>query len=107
MPEFDFKERMTEICQKKDITLYRWWKETSISQSTFYNIAKGRTKCPSWNAIQQICKAVDVDIETFFSNGEVEKGIPASRKEELTNLGNESIEIYSNVIGYYKGLKNK
>ena len=107
MPEFDFKKRMAEICQKKDITLYRWWRNTNISQSTFYNLAKGRTKCPSWNAIQQICNAVDMDIETFFSNSKSDIDVPASRKAEIIALGNETVAIYSNVMGYYKGLKNK
>ena len=107
MPEFDFKKRMAEICQKKDISLYRWWKGTEISQSTFYSLANGRTKRPSWTVIQQICKAADMDIATFFSSGKTDNDIPSSRKADLIALANEPIAIYSNVIGYYKGIKNK
>ena len=107
MPEFDFKKRMAEISRDKEITLYRWWKNTDISQSTFYNLAKGRTKYPSWNAIQQICKAVDIDIETFFSNCKVNNDIPSSRREDLIALGNETVAVYNSVIGFYKGMKNK
>ena len=107
MPDFDFARRMAEICEARGITLYRWWKNTHLSQSTFYNIAKGRSKSPRWNAIREICGGVDMEIHVFFSVDQYEMDIPNSRKATIMKIALSSDDIYNRVVSYYEGAISK
>ena len=107
MPSFDFAQRMDQICKKRGISLYQWWKNTELSQSTFYNIAKGRSKSPRWHAICQICGGVDMDIPAFFAPDKYEIEIPSSRKEAITSLALSKEDVYNWVMSYYEGIISK
>ena len=65
--KFSISNRMSQICRDKGITPYRWWKNTDISQSTFYRIYHGKGN-PRMDVMETLCRAVDMDITTFFSN---------------------------------------
>ena len=105
MPKFSISKRMSQICRDKGITPYRWWKNTDISQSTFYRIYHGKGN-PRMDVMETLCRAVDMDITTFFSNPGESIDIPKSMQPFVINLAKEDPGIRNRVVSYYEGLKS-
>ena len=56
-------ERIKELMQSKDMSIYRLSKETGISDSLLGKILSGKVKDPRTSTVKQIAKALDVKID--------------------------------------------
>lgn len=56
-------ERIKELMQSKDMSIYRLAKETGISDSLLGKILSGKVKDPRISTVKQIAKALDVKID--------------------------------------------
>ena len=56
-------ERIKELMQSKDMSIYRLSKETGISDSLLGKILSGKVKDPRISTVKQIAKALDVKID--------------------------------------------
>lgn len=56
-------ERIKELMQSKDMSIYRLSKETGISDSSLGKILSGKVKDPRISTVKQIAKALDVKID--------------------------------------------
>ena len=56
-------ERIKELMQSKDMSIYRLSKETGISVSLLGKILSGKVKDPRISTVKQIAKALDVKID--------------------------------------------
>lgn len=56
-------ERIKELMQSKDMSIYRLSKETGISDSLHGKILSGKVKDPRISTVKQIAKALDVKID--------------------------------------------
>ena len=56
-------ERIKELMESKDMSIYRLSKETGISDSLLGKILSGKVKDPRISTVKQIAKALDVKID--------------------------------------------
>ena len=56
-------ERIKELMQSKDMSIYRLSKETGISDSLLGKILSGKVKDPRISTVKQIAKELDVKID--------------------------------------------
>lgn len=56
-------ERIKELMQSKDMSIYRLSKETGISDSLLGKLLSGKVKDPRISTVKQIAKALDVKID--------------------------------------------
>lgn len=56
-------ERIKELMQSKDMSIYRLSKETGISDSLLGKILLGKVKDPRISTVKQTAKALDVKID--------------------------------------------
>ncbi len=60
------KFRILQLCEQKDMTIYRLALESGISQSTIKNILYGKSKNPGVVTLKMLCDGLDVSIAEFF-----------------------------------------
>ncbi len=65
----DTKQRIRELMKKRGWTEYRLAKEAGLAQSTISNMFK-RHNAPTLPTLETICKAFDITLVQFFSEGD-------------------------------------
>ncbi len=60
------KFRILELCEGKNMSIYKLAIESGVSQSTIKNILYGKSKNPGIVTLKMLCDGLDVDIITFF-----------------------------------------
>ena len=64
----DTKERIMQLMEQRNWTIYELSKRSGISQTTLSNMWKRNTE-PSIPTLTEICKAFDITLAQFFSEG--------------------------------------
>lgn len=62
------KNRITELCNEKNITIYELSKLSGIRATTIYSIINGKSNNPSIISIENICKGLNISVREFFDN---------------------------------------
>ena len=60
------RQRITELCDKRKITLNKLAIISGITQSTLNNIASGRNHSVTVSTLQKICDGLEITITEFF-----------------------------------------
>ncbi len=60
------KYRILELCEEKDISIYRLSLNSGVSQSTIKSILYGKSKNPGIVTLKMLCDGLDIDIVSFF-----------------------------------------
>ncbi|HBD63617.1 MAG TPA: XRE family transcriptional regulator [Clostridiales bacterium] len=91
--------RIKELCDKKQMTMYALSKKTGISQSSLSNLMK-RGSTPTFYTLGRICDGLGITLPQFFSDdiGKLELSSEQKRVlemwESLTDKEKEAVEIY-------------
>lgn len=99
MKEKYIAERIKELCEKKDMTMYALAQKTGISQSSLSNIMN-RGSVPTFLTLGRICDGLGMSLAQFFSEGEDRPDLTAEQKkvlevwEALSDREKEAVEIY-------------
>lgn len=91
--------RIKELCDKKQMSMYALSKKTGISQSSLSNLMK-RGSTPTFYTLDRICDGLGITLPQFFSRdiGNLELS-PEQKKvletwESLTDKEKAAVEIY-------------
>ena len=60
-------KRVNEICQEKNISLFKATLNGGKSPSALYDLLKGRTKSSTVQTIQRFCEGAGITLKEFFS----------------------------------------
>ena len=91
--------RIKELCDKKQMTMYALSKKTGISQSSLSNLKK-RGSTPTFYTLDRICDGLGITLSQFFSDdiGKLELSLEQKKVlevwESLTDKEKEAVEIY-------------
>ncbi|MCH1981252.1 helix-turn-helix transcriptional regulator [Ruminococcus sp. OA3] len=91
--------RIKEICDKKQMTMYALSKKTGISQSSLSNLMK-RGSTPTFYTLDRICDGLGITLPQFFSDDIGKLELSSEQKkvlrmwESLTDKEKEAVEIY-------------
>lgn len=91
--------RIRELCDKKQMTMYALSKKTGISQSSLSNLMK-RGSTPTFYTLDRICDGLGITLPQFFSDdiGKLELSSEQEKVlrmwESLTDKEKEAVEIY-------------
>ena len=91
--------RIKELCDKKQMTMYALSKKTDISQSSLSNLMK-RGSTPTFYTLNRICDGLGITLAQFFSNDNGKLDLSSEQRkilemwETLTDKEKEAVEIY-------------
>lgn len=91
--------RIKELCDKKQMSMYALSKKTGISQSSLSNLMK-RGSTPTFYTLDKICDGLGITLSQFFSKdiGKLELSAEQRRVlemwESLTDKQRAAVEIY-------------
>ena len=90
--------RIKELCDKKQMTMYALSKKTGISQSSLSNLMK-RGSTPTFYTLDRICDGLGITLPQFFSDDIGKLELSSEQKqvlrmwESLTDKEREAVEI--------------
>lgn len=91
--------RIKELCDKKQMTMYALSKKTGISQSSLSNLMK-RGSTPTFYTLDRICDGLGITLPQFFSDDKGKLELSSEQEkvlkmwESLTDKEKEAVEIY-------------
>ncbi|MCI8731320.1 MAG: helix-turn-helix transcriptional regulator [Lachnospiraceae bacterium] len=91
--------RIKELCDKKQMSMYALSKKTGISQSSLSNLMR-RGSIPTFYTLNRICEGLGITLPQFFSDDIGKLELSAEQKkvlriwESLTDKEKEAVEIY-------------
>lgn len=91
--------RIKELCDKKQMSMYALSKKTGISQSFLSNLMK-RGSTPTFYTLDRICDGLGITLPQFFSDDIGKLELSSEQKkvlrmwESLTDKEKEAVEIY-------------
>lgn len=91
--------RIKELCDKKQMTMYALSKKTGISQSSLSNLMK-RGSTPTFYTLDRICDGLGITLPQFFTDDIGKLELSSEQKkvlrmwESLTDKEKEAVEIY-------------
>lgn len=91
--------RIKELCDKKQLTMYALSKKTGISQSSLSNLMK-RGSTPTFYTLNRICDGLGITLPQFFSDDIGKLELSSEQKkvldtwQSLTDREKEAVEIY-------------
>ncbi len=62
------RERILELCSKRDITVNKLAIISGVTQSTLNNIVSGRNNSATVSTIKKLCDGLDISIIEFFND---------------------------------------
>ena len=92
-------DRIKELCDKKQMTMYALSKKTDISQSSLSHLMK-RGSTPTFYTLNRICDGLGITLAQFFSDDTGKLELSSEQKkvletwETLTDKEKEAVEIY-------------
>ncbi|WP_244331992.1 helix-turn-helix domain-containing protein [[Clostridium] hylemonae] len=92
-------DRIKELCDKKQMTMYALFKKTDISQSSLSNLMK-RGRTPTFYTLNRICDGLGITLAQFFSDDTGKLELSSEQKkvletwETLTDKEKKAVEIY-------------
>ena len=91
--------RIKELCDKKQMSMYALSKKTGISQSSLSNLMK-KGSTPTFYTLDRICDGLGITLPQFFSDDIGKLELSSEQKkvlrmwESLTDKEKEAVEIY-------------
>lgn len=91
--------RIKELCDKRQMSMYALSKKTGISQSSLSNLMK-RGSTPTFYTLDKICDGLGITLSQFFSKDIGKLELSAEQRkvletwETLTDKEKEAVEIY-------------
>lgn len=91
--------RIKELCDKKQMSMYALSKKTGISQSSLSNLMK-RGSTPTFYTLDRICDGLGITLPQFFSEDIGGLELSSEQKkvletwESLTDKEKAAVEIY-------------
>ena len=91
--------RIKELCDKKQMSMYALSKKTGISQSSLSNLMR-RGSIPTFYTLNRICEGLVITLPQFFSDDIGKLELSSEQKkvlriwESLTDKEKEAVEIY-------------
>lgn len=91
--------RIKELCDKKQMSMYALSKKTGISQSSLSNLMK-RGSTPTFYTLDRICDGLGITLPQFFSEDMGRLELSSEQKkvletwESLTDKEKTAVEIY-------------
>ena len=91
--------RIKELCDKKQMSMYALSKKTGISQSSLSNLMK-RGSTPTFYTLDRICDGLGITLPQFFSEDMGRLELSSEQKkvletwESLTDKEKAAVEIY-------------
>ena len=91
--------RIKELCNKRQMSMYALSKKTGISQSSLSNLMK-RGSTPTFYTLDKICDGLGITLSQFFSKDIGKLELSAEQRkvletwETLTDKEKEAVEIY-------------
>jgi len=91
--------RIKELCDKRQMSMYALSKKTGISQSSLSNLMK-RGSTPTFYTLDKICDGLGITLSQFFSKDIEKLELSAEQRkvletwETLTDKEKEAVEIY-------------
>ncbi len=91
--------RIKELCDKKQMSMYALSKKTGISQSSLSNLMK-RGSTPTFYTLDRICDGLGITLPQFFSEDIGRLELSSEQKkvletwESLTDKEKAAVEIY-------------
>ena len=95
-------DKITFLCEKRDINKYRLSQLSGISQSSLGRIM-AQENLPSLITLEKICAALDVTLSQFFQEGNSEN-LTEKQKEVLRIWNNLSTNEQETVMSMLRGL---
>ena len=91
--------RIKELCDKRQMSMYALSKKTGISQSSLSNLMK-RGSTPTFYTLDKICDGLGITLSQFFSKDIGKLELSAEQRkvletwESLTDKEKAAVEIY-------------
>ena len=60
------RQRIIELCQKRDISVNKLSSISGVTQSTVNNIVSGRNNSATVSTIKKLCDGLGITIDEFF-----------------------------------------
>lgn len=67
------KNRLLQLCEEKDFTIYRLAMESAVPPSSIKNILYGKSKNPGIVTIKMLCDGFGITLAEFFNTEEFRK----------------------------------
>ena len=96
-------DKITSLCEKRDISKYRLSQLSGISQSSLGRIM-AQENLPSLITLEKICIALGVTLSQFFQEGNSEN-LTEKQKEVLRIWNNLSTNEQETVMSMLRGLR--
>lgn len=91
--------RIKELCDKRQMSMYALSKKTGISQSSLSNLMK-RGSTPTFYTLDRICDGLGITLSQFFTEDISKSDLSSEQKrvletwESLTDKEKAAVEIY-------------
>lgn len=91
--------RIRQLCERKQMSMYALSKRSGISQSSLSNLMK-RGSTPSFFTLAKICDGLDITLAQFFSNDREILDMTEEQKKvlqvwgTLTDREKQAVKIY-------------
>ena len=60
------RQRITQLCQERDISINKLCSNSGVTQSTVNNIISGRNNSATVSTIKKLCDGLGITIDEFF-----------------------------------------
>lgn len=99
-------ERIRNICEKKNMTMYALSKKTGISQSSLSNLMN-RESIPTFYTLNKICDGLGITLSQFFAEDTVRLDLSEEQKTVLDTWDLLTDEAKKAVKTYVRGINLK
>lgn len=96
-------ERIKELCQIHNMSMYAISKKTGISQSSLSNLLH-RESVPTFTTLSKICDAFGITLSQFFAEGGVRLDLTEEQKKVLNIWDSLSEREKEKVTDYIQGI---
>ena len=67
------KNRILQLCEEKNMTIYKLSIESAVAPSSIKNILYGKSKNPGIVTLKMLCDGFGITLNEFFNTKEFEK----------------------------------
>ena len=60
------RKRILQLCDERDISINKLSSLSGVTQSTVYNIVRGRNNSATVSTVKKLCDGLGITIEEFF-----------------------------------------
>lgn len=99
-------DRIRELCDKKQMSMYALSQKTNISQSSLSNLMK-RGSIPTFFTLERICEGLGITLSQFFAQDDERLDLTQEQKTVLSTWESLSDTEKQAVETYVRGIKLK